>query len=109
MEWNLPSNTFPIVSKAIIIESLQTELLLGFIFSVGALTESVVKAATKSLIKEFQDLYSNDKSLFKCLIKNLLALTKDNIKNDRLSSSLVKTFDLIVQKSMLQDKELIEE
>ena len=109
MEWNLPSNTFPLVSKAIVIENLQSDILLGLIFSIGALTESVVKAATKSLIKELQEINANDKNLFFCLIKNLLRITKENIKNDRLSSSLVKTVDLIIQFNLFNDQQLINE
>ena len=109
MVWNQPSNTFPVVSKAIVIENLQTDLLLGLVFSIGALTETVVKAATKSFIKELQDLYAKEKPSFMCLMKNLLKITKENIKNDRLSASLVKTVDLIIQFNLLNDQELVDE
>jgi hypothetical protein len=109
MEWNVPADTFPLVSKAIVIESLQNDILLGFIFSIGAMTESVVKASTKSFIKELQELHTKKKSLFITLIKNLLRITKENIKNDRLSASLVKTVDLIIQFNLFNDQDLMNE
>lgn len=108
IEWNLPSSTFPFISRGLIIEKIQTELLLGFIFSIGALTESVVKAAIKAFIKELQDLHSNQYLLYTSLIENLLKLTKDNIKTDRLSASLVKTVDLMVQSNLFNDEDLMQ-
>ncbi len=75
----------------------------------GALTESVVKSATKAFVKELQDMHSGNKELFLKTIRRLLDHTRNNLKNERLSTSLIKTVDLIVQHNLFNDPEIANE
>ncbi len=108
LELNSPSCTFPLFAKAIVIDKLQSEILLGLVFSMGALTESVVKSATKAFIKELQDMCVHNKDIFLKTLRQLLVHTRNNLQTQRLSISLIKTVDLIVQHNLLNDLQITE-
>ena len=105
MDWNIAQSTLPLFVKLLTINQLQMYLLTGFIYSIGSLTESLVKSAISSFIKQLQILKSNieTKKIFRDIIDNTLTLCKTHLKSDRLSSSLVKTVDLIIQNDYLND------
>ncbi len=87
------------------ISQLQTYLLSGFVYSIGSLTESFIKSANQSFL-QFNSWVSQAMSLATRLcmiIEKLLNLCRTHLKNDRLSSSLIKTIDLIVQNGFLND------
>jgi hypothetical protein len=109
LELNSPSDTFPLFAKALVIEQLHSDIILGFVFSIGALTESVVKSATKAFIKQLQDLKSDNNDLFLKIVNQLLEHTRNNLKNERLSTSLVKTVDLMIQQNLFSDPRIINE
>lgn len=109
LDWNVASSTFFLFAKALRIPEIQYELLTGFVFSIGGLTESVAQAASKTFIKELQDIQASDRSLFMNTIRNLVKISQDNNKNERLVASLIKTIDLILQYNLLNDEEIIKE
>ena len=108
MDWNVALNTLPLFVKLLSIPQLQTHLLTGLVFSIGSLTESLVKSATQSFLKQLQLLNKSDetKAIMHELFDKLLGLCRTNLKNDRLSSSLIKSVDLIVQNGFLNDDNL---
>ncbi len=103
LDWNVAHTTFPLFVKLLNIKQFQINLLTGFIFSIGSLTESLVKSATSSFLKELKEIYMNqDKKIyFKELIDNILILCQNHLTNDRLSTSIIKTVDLIIQNDFL--------
>jgi hypothetical protein len=105
IDWNIAQSTLPLFIKLLTINELQIYLLTGFIFSIGSLTESLVKSAISSFLKQLQQLKSNQetKEIFRDIIENTLNLCKTHLKSDRLSSSLVKAVDLIIQNEYLND------
>ena len=107
MDWNLAYSTLPLFVKLLSISQLQTYLLTGIIFSIGSLTESLVKSATSSFLKQLQIFNKSEDKLIMCeLIEKILSLCKTSLKNDRLSASLIKSVDLIVQNGFLNDPKL---
>jgi hypothetical protein len=101
IDWNMAQETLPMFAKLFSIAEFQTNLLLGFIYSIGSLTETLVKAANSSLLKQLQLLSKQDKQTYQILIYKILELSKKYIKNERLGFSLVKTIDLIIQNDFL--------
>ncbi len=110
MDWNVAQNTLPLFVKLLTIGQLQTYLLSGFVYSIGSLTESLVKSANQSFLRQLQLLSKSSDvashSIVHDLIEKLLNLCRTHLKNDRLSSSLIKTIDLIVQNGFLNDETL---
>jgi tubulin-specific chaperone D len=110
MDWNVAQNTLPLFVKLLTISQLQTCLLSGFVYSIGSLTESLVKSANQSFLRQLQLLKKSSDdashSIVHDLIEKLLNLCRTHLKNDRLSSSLIKTIDLIVQNGFLNDDTL---
>ncbi|RMZ99376.1 tubulin-specific chaperone D [Brachionus plicatilis] len=97
IDWNLAYVTMPMFAKFLNSKQFQTNLLIGFVYSIGSLTESVVKSATSSFIKQVKQVEEESAQDFRDLVEKLLALCKVHLKVDRLSSSLIKTVDLLVQ------------
>lgn len=108
MDWNVALNTLPLFVKLLNISQLQTHLLTGLVFSIGSLTESLVKSATQSFLKQLQLLNKTDetKPILHDLFEKLLNLCQTHLKNDRLSASLIKSVDLIVQNGFLNDEKM---
>jgi len=105
LDWNVAHITFPLFVKLMRIKEFQTHLLTGIIFSIGSLTESLVKSATSSFLKELKEFYLNKekKEDFKEIIEIILTLCQHHLTNDRLSTSLIKSVDLIIQNEFLND------
>jgi hypothetical protein len=101
IDWNLAQITLPMFAKLFSLPDFQTNLLTGFVYSIGSLTESLVKSATSSFLKQLQLFSKNDKQTYKMLIAKLLELCKKHIKNERLGFSLVKAVDLVIQNDFL--------
>jgi hypothetical protein len=108
MDWNVAYTTLPLFVKLLDISEFQTNLLAGLIYSIGSLTESLVKSATSSFLKQLQIESTNkeNKAVFVEIINKVLGLCGTHLRNDRLSSSLVKAVDLIIQNGFLNDESL---
>ena len=74
-------------------------------YSIGSLTESLVKSAQASFLKQLQVLKADKdtKNVFRNIIDKILKMCESHLKNDRLSGSLVKTVDLIIQNGYLNE------
>lgn len=97
IDWNLAYVSMPMFVKFLNLRQFQTNLLIGFVYSIGSLTESVVKSATSSFIKQLKQMEEENGEKFRDLIEKLFSLCQVHLKVDRLSSSLIKTVDLLVQ------------
>jgi tubulin-specific chaperone D len=106
--WNAPQTTFPLFAKLIVIDELRMSLLSGFVYSIGSLTESLVKPATGSFIRIIHGLRSSteatDRLEFAKIIACVLALCASHLKNDRMGTSLIKSVDLLIQNGLLNNE-----
>lgn len=81
----------------------QDAVLVGFAYSIGSLTGSLRKCATSSLMRELKSIEKDDLDSLRVIINKLLGLCRLNLKNNRrLSSSLIRTVDLVVQNGLLK-------
>ena len=101
MDWHVAQVTLPLFIQLIYIKEFQTSLITGFVFSIGSLTESLVKSATSTFLKELSSMKFNQ--TFRQVLDTILQLCRTSLRNDRLSSSLIKTVDLMVQNNLLSD------
>lgn len=106
IDWNVAYVTLPLFIKLINVKPLQTSILIGFIYSIGSLTESLVKSATSSFMKEIKQLEKENLPEFREIIEKIIGLSRSHLKVDRLSSSLIKTVDLIIQSGLLSNDKL---
>ena len=104
MDWHVAQTTLPLFIKLVHIKEFQMSVITGFVFSIGSLTESLVKSATSSFLKEFTTMSSNNVEQFVQVVEIILQLCSKNLKNDRLSSSLIKTVDLMIQNNLLSQE-----
>ena len=106
LDWNVAHITFPLFVKLLSIKEFQTHLLTGIIFSIGSLTESLVKSATGSFLKEMKEMFMNkdQKQEYLELVEKILNLCQSHLANDRLSTSLIKAVDLLIQNDFLSDE-----
>lgn len=108
IDWNSANISFPLFLSLLVVKDLRIYLLTGVIYSIGSLTESLVKPAIHTFLKELKTLKNENKKDFLAIIKIILQLCNTNLKNDRLGTSLIKTVDLIVQNDLLFDEEINE-
>ena len=101
MDWHLGHLTLPLFIQLFRHKEFQDSLLIGFVYSIGNLTESMVKAAHTSFLKELKLVERESEAEFRVVIEKLLDLCKEHLKCDRLSLSLIKTVDLVVQNGLL--------
>ena len=106
IDWNVAHVTFPLFVSLLSVKEFQRHLLTGLVFSIGSLTESLVKAAVSSFLKELQAMKADETKqlMFVEIIEHILELCKSHLKNDRLATSLIKSVDLMVQNDLLNSK-----
>ncbi len=113
IDWNLAHVTLPLFIKFLQYEEFQLELLSGFMYSIGSLTESLVKPAEQFLLKELKQIEKEQPEVFNCIINNIFNLckqilaqeqttnsTKSTTNEFRLSLSLIKSMDIILQNGL---------
>jgi hypothetical protein len=102
MDWNSDHATLPIFVHLLRKNEFVNSVLVGFIYSIGSLTESLRKAATNSFLKELKSIEKENSTQLKAIMEKILALCRSNLKSDRLSSSLIRAVDLIIQDGLLE-------
>lgn len=108
IDWNLANVTIPLFVKFLRIKEFRLCVLTGLVYSIGSLTESVVKSATSSFVKELKLIEKENFESFKDIIDILLGLCRQHLKGDRLSSSLIKAIDIIIQNGLLFNQTLVD-
>ena len=100
--WAVAHVTLPLFAKLLDVAELQEPLLAGFVYSIGSLTESLVKSAIGSFVRQLGWLREHAVAQMHTLVdERLLALCARELSNERMSMSLVKTVDLCVQNGFL--------
>ena len=81
---------------------------MGLVYSIGSLTESLVKPAVKSFLDELKALKAGQNGAYRDVVTLLLGLCENHLRNDRLATSLIKAVDLLVQNELFEDEGLRE-
>uniref|UniRef100_A0ABI7WKS8 Tubulin-specific chaperone D n=1 Tax=Felis catus TaxID=9685 RepID=A0ABI7WKS8_FELCA len=92
VNWNAPSQAFPLITQLLGLPAYRYHVLLGLAVSVGGLTESTVRYSTQSLF-EYMAGIQKDLRALEGFSGTLLQVFEDNLLNDRVSVPLLKTLD----------------
>lgn len=103
IDWNADHATLPVFVHLLRRVEFQEAVLVGFVYSIGSLTESLRKASTGSFLKELKAIEKDGVDALRAIIDKLLGLCRVNLKLDRLSSSLIRAVDLVVQDGLLKN------
>nr|XP_014348904.1 PREDICTED: tubulin-specific chaperone D [Latimeria chalumnae] len=90
--WKAPSHAFPRITQLLGLPTYQYHVLLGLSVSVGGLTESTVRFSAQSLF-EYLRTIQNDSEAMSQFGSILLQVFKNNLRNDRVSTPLLKMLD----------------
>ncbi|GAB1297210.1 Tubulin-specific chaperone D [Apodemus speciosus] len=95
VNWNAPSQAFPLITQLLGLPTYRYHVLLGLAVSVGGLTESTVRHSTQSLF-EYMKGIQKDAQALESFSETLLKVFEDNLLNDRVSVSLLKMLDQLL-------------
>lgn len=95
VNWNAPSQAFPLITQLLGLPTYRYHVLLGLAVSVGGLTESTVRHSTQSLF-EYMKGIQKDAQVLESFSETLLKVFEDNLLNDRVSVSLLKMLDQLL-------------
>ncbi|XP_013417607.2 tubulin-specific chaperone D-like [Lingula anatina] len=101
LNWAVPSDTFPRLTKLLSVPVYCYSVLLGMTVSVGGLTESLVKHSGTSLIGYLKSL-SNDAGAVQNFADVLIKIFKDYQKVDRVSLPMLKMLDQLLTNGCFQ-------
>ena len=86
-------------------ETYSLAIMKGLVTSSGGLTESTLKASSKTLFKYLSDMKGNvgRKSQF---LNKLITIYEQNLKDERVTIPLMKTIEMLLESDYLSDNEL---
>ncbi|XP_031838123.1 tubulin folding cofactor D [Nomia melanderi] len=99
IEWRMESVTFPRFIKMLSYPPYTMNLLQGIIFSVGGLSESLVKHSSVSLFSYLQEI---DEVGLKNLCYKILTIFEESHKNERMITSILAFLDRLLSSGCIQ-------
>mmetsp|Transcript_22679 Transcript_22679/g.30266 ORF Transcript_22679/g.30266 Transcript_22679/m.30266 type:complete len:240 (-) Transcript_22679:338-1057(-) len=89
-------------------ETYSLQVLKGLVTSSGGLTESTLKASSKTLFKYLSAMKGNvaKKSAF---VQKLIRIYEENLKDERVTIPLMKTIEMLLESGYLSENELCED
>eukprot|EP00112_Aurelia_sp_Birch-Aquarium-sp1_P000058 Seg1001.15 transcript_id=Seg1001.15/GoldUCD/mRNA.D3Y31 product="Tubulin-specific chaperone D" protein_id=Seg1001.15/GoldUCD/D3Y31 len=95
INWTVPAIAFPRMTRLLSLSSYKYSALLGFIVSVGGLTESLVRHSSQSLLQFLaeEQMSSDQRGEFG---EEILNIFRQNKKNDRVTIPLFRMLDLLI-------------
>ncbi|XP_076234650.1 tubulin folding cofactor D [Calliopsis andreniformis] len=99
IEWRMESATFPRFIKMLSYPPYTMNLLRGIIFSVGGLSESLVKYSSVSLFSYLQEI---DEEGLRNLCYKILNIFEESHKNDRMITSILAFLDRLLSSGCIQ-------
>ncbi|EFN69536.1 Tubulin-specific chaperone D [Camponotus floridanus] len=99
IEWRMESATFPRFIKMLSFPPYKINLLRGIIFSVGGISESLVKYSSVSLFTYLQEI---DETGLKDLCEKILNIFEENHKNERMITSMFAFLDRLLSSGCIQ-------
>ncbi|EFN80055.1 Tubulin-specific chaperone D [Harpegnathos saltator] len=99
IEWRMESATFPRFIKMLSFPPYKINLLRGIIFSVGGLSESLVKYSSVSLFTYLQEI---DEAGLKDICEKILSIFEESHKNERMITSMLAFLDRLLSSGCIQ-------
>lgn len=102
--WSNPAETYPLLMKAINIDTFYDYIIDGMVISVGGLTESVARYSTKALLEYIRALKKSKASLkISKIAFSLIRLFEEQQKNQRVILPLLVTLDKLISHGCLAE------
>jgi len=95
MDWASPKSVFELLKDVLPLKEYQYSLLLGFIVSVGGLTESLVRSSSDNLIAFFME-YQESVEEMESVCSNILKIFNHYTTDARVIIPLFKMLDLLL-------------
>jgi len=99
INWSVESETFPKFVKLLSVPEFVERIILGFIVSVGGITERLVKNSSQSLFAELKSLPVEQLSKFCSALLNVFSKHQ---KQDRVTLPLFKFLDHLITSNCLE-------
>lgn len=99
IDWKMESVTFPRFIKMLTFTPYTDNLLRGIIFSVGGVTESLVKYSSFSLFSYLKEI---DEDTLKDLTNKILNVCEESHKNERMIISILAFLDRLLSSGSIQ-------
>ncbi|XP_078041667.1 tubulin folding cofactor D isoform X2 [Augochlora pura] len=99
IEWRMESATFPRFIKMLSYPPYTMNLLQGIVFSVGGLSESLVKHSSVSLFSYLQEIGESD---IKDICYKILIIFEESHKNERMITSILAFLDRLLSSGCIQ-------
>ncbi|KAL0125308.1 hypothetical protein PUN28_004437 [Cardiocondyla obscurior] len=99
IEWRMESATFPRFIKMLSFRPYKINLLRGIIFSVGGISESLVKYSSVSLFTYLQEI---DEAGLQDLCEKILNIFEKSHKNERMITSMLAFLDRLLSSGCIQ-------
>ncbi|KAM0725367.1 Tubulin-specific chaperone D [Formica fusca] len=99
IEWRMESATFPRFIKMLNFPPYKINLLRGIIFSVGGISESLVKYSSVSLFTYLQEI---DETGLRDLCEKILNIFEESHKNERMIISMFAFLDRLLSSGCIQ-------
>lgn len=99
IDWKMEAMTFPKFIKMLTFPSYTDNLLRGIIFSVGGVTESLVKYSSFSLFSYLKEI---DEETLKDLANKILDICEESHKNERMITSILAFLDRLLSSGSIQ-------
>ena len=90
-----PAQSFSVTVRAISLDAYRKSVLSGLVISIGGVAESVIRAATSSLLDQIKEL-SQDQGLLDKFSASLIDIYRDCIKQPRLLVPFLKLTDSLL-------------
>ena len=100
----IPTESFKVTVRAIKLDTYRKFVLAGLVISIGGVSESVIRAASSSLLEQVKDL-SQDKELLDKFTIDLIEVYKDCIKQPRLIIPFLKMTDSLLTNACFEEYE----
>lgn len=99
IDWKTEAVTFPLFVKMLTFPPYTDNLLRGIIYSVGGVTESLVKYSSFSLFSYLKDI---DENSLKDLTNKILTIFEESHKNERMITSILAFLDRLLSSGSIQ-------
>ena len=99
IDWKMEAVTFPRFIKMLAFPPYTYNLLRGIIFSVGGVTESLVKYSSFSLFSYLKEI---DEETLKDLCEKILKVCEESHKNERMITSILAFLDRLLSSGSIQ-------
>lgn len=102
IDWTSPEQSFPLVCNSLVNQDIAVTVLEGLIVSIGGLTESISREATRAFLEQrrFRETFP---LLLKSTVENMVVIFGNRFQDDRVVLPLLKTIETFYRHGIFND------